>query len=486
MKGTESTSALSEIFADFVDDCNDEAPTARFSRRSAAAERLLEIASHEYGGEGIVAQMLLDDRTGENRGIRAIFRLSDEEAVAHPLTTTADGPWRCHSTRASSRLLNLVTGYAEASTFFGKTIPQVLADGVWGLPALLFLITSTPSKFLHWTDPFFLPRIGMRATALSPFWSREWLTGITILDLWLRSADREAIMQPGLQSVRVSTAQFILNIGTAALRSETLSVGIETGLGLSQLQDKIVVLQAIISAFLAITDATAFSKTLSLLPSFVPLVTLCVKTLLNSESYHTQFWATWCGLTLKLLAVLREVPAVMETIHAHERSNLARICLDIVLQQTQWIYQLNEEVDSTSLLELRPEEDAHGILCSLPGGIFEIVLREKGGFLAFGAAALSNMSPHIRAVRQAFHRSGAWGFLGRVVNYPMPQGSHFGSRDMWIIKGDAITCIGNIMKQMDAFEFNRQIIGTLVASVGAICEDEEAPLEERTQALYMR
>ncbi|KAG8894135.1 hypothetical protein FRC01_013148, partial [Tulasnella sp. 417] len=61
-----------------------------FRRRSAAAERLLEMASHEYDGEIIVARMLLKDVTGEKSGVRAIFRLSDEEAEAYRLTTIVD------------------------------------------------------------------------------------------------------------------------------------------------------------------------------------------------------------------------------------------------------------------------------------------------------------------------------------------------------------------------------------------------------------
>ncbi|KAG8904683.1 hypothetical protein FRC01_008638 [Tulasnella sp. 417] len=307
-------------------------------------------------------------------------------------------------------------------------------------------------------------------------------------------------MQPGVQSVRLSMAQFILIIGAAALTSETSGIGGETRCILPHAQDQIVVLQGIISACIAITNARsgALFGPDSPLPTCAPLATVCVRTLLRTESYRCPFQVTCRGLALKLLAILQEFPVAMESIQPHDQAKLGKLCLDIVLQRAEWIDQLRDESTSMNLPQLRSEEDAFDVLCSLPEATFNQALREafedcitqnelsdQAFRLLEPLLWLSTINPQIRVVHRVLHRSGTCEFLSKIVFHPVPPGSYTENRDIWRAKGDAITCIGNIMERMDRFDFSHQITKELIASVKAIKDDEATPLAQKNQALYM-
>lgn len=98
---------------------------------------------------------------------------------------------------------------------------------------------------------------------------------------------------------------------------------------------------------------------------------------------------------------------------------------------------------------------------------------------------LSNMPQHIVEAHQALVQGGACDFLASLIVLPIPPGSSTDNRSLWRVKGEAMTCLGNIVERMDYKELSRYITRELIKTVVAIKESIATPLVQKGQAVFM-
>ncbi|KAG8921248.1 hypothetical protein FRC01_000347 [Tulasnella sp. 417] len=150
---------------------------------------------------------------------------------------------------------------------------------------------------------------------------------------------------------------------------------------------------------------------------------------------------------------------------------------------------------------LRVEEDAFDILCHLPEAIFAEALASELKAptskldshtedssdvfqLLDPLLWLSNMPSAIKAAHWALVDGGTYSFLAKIVDYPVSPTWVWQDRDIWRAKGQAMTCLGNIIERMDGPQIRGHITKEMIDSVVAIKTNEEAPLAQRDQAKF--
>lgn len=484
-----------ECFLSLTGDSLYETESRELNRRRSAAERLLELAERGVDDEDIVARRFVKRAATQELGVSALFKLSDLECRDERTDTI----FRDYTQASSSRLLKLVVSHSRDSTFFQHTLPAVLRNRSDGLPAVISLAKSVPDMFTR-TDPTVFSVYLRRVTEGADPWSDEWLRSILLLNLWLLSQIAHGEHHEGTLVTRISTTRFVMNKGLPACSPQISHIEPIQGY---YPQGWMLVLQVIISAC---TLAAKENSLGDVLPSGTPLksfVDLCVKIVaMSARLQPSPRQPTACGLALKALVVLRNAPEFPESIPTDEHLNFEDICMTILLERTLWRREMIEDKELTRWHNFRPEEDAFDIFCKLPKPAFERALasvlsqrmastdstdcdHDRAIYLLDPLLWLSNMPQHIVEAHQALVQGGACNFLSSLIVLPVPPGSPIENRSLWRVKGEAMTCIGNIVERMDYKELCQHITRELIEAVVAIKESIATPLVQKGQAVFM-
>ncbi|KAG9010277.1 hypothetical protein FRB90_007883 [Tulasnella sp. 427] len=232
-----------------------------------------------------------------------------------------------------------------------------------------------------------------------------------------------------------------------------------------------------------------------------------------------KFWRACIGMlsarssldrsALALLALLRDVTGVLEDLSPSELQSLASSCLAAVLHtkvDDSYDLGVSGRLDPCVYSESRIhrtilEEDAFDILCRIPRPHFANAV---AGALAdcpilldpfspdhlelFGILEpllwLSNMPKSIPEGHQALVEGGTCEFLSKIIlAYPQESWS-LQERGIWRIKGEAMTCLGNIIEKMNAAEELSRVQEDVVTAIVKIRDNEDAPSMQRDQAIF--
>lgn len=97
--------------------------------------------------------------------------------------------------------------------------------------------------------------------------------------------------------------------------------------------------------------------------------------------------------------------------------------------------------------------------------------------------SLSNMKMMEEQTHHALVGGSACEFLAHSLKYT--GGLAAGDRGLWRAKGLAMTCLGNIVERMDKEQFCNCINEEMVACIVAIKKDQEVPLVQKGQAIFL-
>ncbi|KAG8928077.1 hypothetical protein FRC01_006483 [Tulasnella sp. 417] len=472
-----------------------ESESQEFTRRRNAAEELLEIAGRGVDDEDIVARRFVKKAATQELGVSALLKLSDLECRIE----RSDTIFGDYTQAASSRLLKLIVSHSRDSTFFRATLPAVLRNRSDGLPAIISLAKSVPGMFNR-IDATVLSTYLRRVTQRADPWSDEWLRSVLLLNLWLLSQIAHSENYEGALHARISTARFVLNKVLPACSPQISQIQPVKGY---YPRGWMLVLQVIISAC---TLAAKEDSLDDVLPSGSPLksfIDLCVKIVVTSSGpVPSPRQPTACGLALKALALLRNAPEFPESVPTGGDPHFADICMVVLLDRTLWRREMLEDHELSRWQNLHPEEDAFDIFCKLPKPCFERALasalsertastdsahcqHDRAIYLLDPLLWLSNMPQHIVEAHQALVHGGVCKFLANLIVYPVPPGSPIENRSIWRAKGEAMTCLGNIVERMDHKELCQHITREVIEAVAAIKESIATPLVQKGQAVFM-
>ncbi|KAG8924065.1 hypothetical protein FRC00_005528 [Tulasnella sp. 408] len=233
-----------------------------------------------------------------------------------------------------------------------------------------------------------------------------------------------------------------------------------------------------------------------ILPSTIilqPFVEACVDALCANGSMT-------CS-ALKALALLSNIPTGIENL-PHERTcTLSSCCMNIVLGGVFWDKSAISEECITSTFKFIPEEDAFDILCRLPHGIFSAALAVALNYCPVSLDPssqdhlklfdilepllwLSNMRASIPEAHRALVKGGACEFLAKIILDSPQETWLWQDRAIWRIKGEAITCLGNIIEKMDQSELRSHLREDIIKAIADIRDNTAAPLVQRDQAMF--
>lgn len=97
--------------------------------------------------------------------------------------------------------------------------------------------------------------------------------------------------------------------------------------------------------------------------------------------------------------------------------------------------------------------------------------------------SLSNMRVKEGQIHRALVEGGACEFLAHVLHYTGALDSK--DRGLWRAKGLAMTCLGNIIERMNKEQLSSWVKEEMITSVVAIKEEEEVPLVQKGQAIFL-
>lgn len=97
---------------------------------------------------------------------------------------------------------------------------------------------------------------------------------------------------------------------------------------------------------------------------------------------------------------------------------------------------------------------------------------------------LSNMPTSIPEAHSALVMGGACEFLAKIVLDSPQETWSWKDRAIWRLKGEAITCLGNIIEKMDQSELRSHLREEIIKAIADIRDNTEAPLDQRDQATF--
>ncbi|KAG9022166.1 hypothetical protein FS837_006566 [Tulasnella sp. UAMH 9824] len=471
-------------------------------RREKAANELLEIIDKEAEGEDLVGRRFTKTASRQERVTRAILSLSDEEynrdvqssglgGEYFPVTVNGSGP--------AVRLLKIVIKHSKGSSFFETTIPRTLEDENVGSAAILFLAATFP-RFFELVDPRALFTYSSRILEGTSNISASWLRAIRLLDLLMSHIPPSLGERREIQLLVAHAAIKHLGRFFGPQRRHTPGSG---GVRVHPLR-LITLLQAGVNSLLQAEGN--HSDVEEMLPSVWDIENIFSGLKLMLVIYcppDREKRSIEQALALKILALLRDTSEGKRLIPESDPTRLGATCMAIVLSKPKQKDQRKDGYGGIVRVSyLRTvDEDAFDILCCLPEPIFAEALASE---LQVSARKLSwrtddpsdvfqlldpllwlsNMPPTIKEAHRALVDGGTCGFLLKIVNYPVSPVWVWQDRDVWRAKGQAITCLGNIIERMDETQMRGHITKEMIEAVVTIKTNDEAPLSERDHAKF--
>ncbi|KAG9042800.1 hypothetical protein FS837_010372 [Tulasnella sp. UAMH 9824] len=469
-------------------------------RREKAANGLLEIIEKEAEGEDLVGRRFTKTASRQERVTRAILSLSDEE-YDRDVRSSGLGkkyfPLTVHGSGPAVRLLGIVIKHSKGSSFFEDSIPKTLNDEELGTAAILFLAATFP-RFFELVDPRALFTYSSRILEGAVYSNVSWLRAIRLLDLLMSHIPPSLV---GRRDIQLLVARAVIKEFVDFSSAPAPTVRRE--LVIHPLRS-IIILQAIVSSLLQaegnlgdleniLPPVSAMEDVIYDLKETATVMDPRGDTLEDIES----------ALALKILALLRETSAGKRLIPEDDPTGLGATCMAIVLSKPKEKDQRKDGyggiVRGSYLRTV--DEDAFDLLCCLPQSVFAEALAFELSNSALGLKRdtddpsdvlqlldpllwLSNMPPTIKEAYQALIDGGTCGFLLKIIDYPVSLVWAWQDRDVWRAKGQAITCLGNIIERMDEAQMRGHITKEMIEAVVTIKANEEAPLSERIHAKF--
>ncbi|KAG8946763.1 hypothetical protein FRC04_011419 [Tulasnella sp. 424] len=494
-----------KLFLRFTTRSRHQTRTPAWRRRRDAADALMRIVSNEVGGEDIVARRFVKTVSRQKDGTNAILSLGVEECDRFDADPDTPGYIALQTSGVAARLLNLVVSHSKGSSFFSETIPSILRreDPTKFNPqasaAIPYLATAFPDHF-HLTDPVLVQDFASSLVTIYSYPSLWWLRGIRILDILMNPVLPNAPRQQEMKHLLAAkvlgavTQAFAPPLVSAHRKGPTPRAG--NMLKYHPLRCSIPLRAAVSAIWIAGDSASAPESILPDSQDPVRFAWWLVKICTNR-------FDTDVGLALKALVLMRDIPEVKGWLSTANFKDLAARCVQLVLYQFPREMTASRKSADFEMQELKPDEDAFDILCYLEEPIFAQALESK---LKPPLAAskldsldndpsdslrllepllwLSNIPSDIKVAHRALVQSGACNFLAKIIPYPVSLTWKWEERDIWRAKGQAMTCLGNIIERMDESQLHEHVTKRMIDDVVAIKTNEEAPEAQRDQATF--
>ncbi|KAG8928677.1 hypothetical protein FRC01_005566 [Tulasnella sp. 417] len=463
--------------------CDSRLSTTHAScRLRTAADRLLSASSKGEQWASIVARRFTKTTARQIAGLRAVLRLRVEEerhlASSYPGTILRpDCPSR------SYMLLKLIFTRMEPQSLFQDVVPAVLQEWPADKPRAVVWLARVVWAFMSHVDEDVMSKYGTQVIQNAEPWTNEWLNGVWLLTALFLGHVAWTTKPASILSV----AKFILHVGMESLGKEPFA-GSET----PHIPNEGARLKVLFSVVIVCLNCEEHILN-SVVPSIItlgPFVEACVDMLLANGPMMFS--------ALKALALLRDIPAVMENLPPSRMAALVDCCMDAVLGRAQWNNPLTRENVNIGPFAVVPEEDAFDILCRLPPPTFPgaiakaladcpITLNSSSPdqFQVFNMLEpllwLSNIPDSIPEAHQALVNGAAFEFLEKIILDSPQKSWSWHDRALWRAKGEAITCLGNIIEKMGEAELRSHLSEDVLMAMVEIKDNAETPLAQRYQ-----
>ncbi|KAG9041788.1 hypothetical protein FS837_011740 [Tulasnella sp. UAMH 9824] len=454
-------------------------------RRRTVADELLSTSSKGEEWATLVARRFTKTAARQITGLRAILELRVEEEGFYT-STYPGGILKPDCTSRSYSLLHLVLTHIEPQSFFHNVLPQVLEDWPAEKPCAIVWLARVIRAFMARVPAKLVSKYGRQAIQNAAPWTKEWLDA-----MWLLTAlylGQVACTEK--RTTMLSVAKLVLHAGMEALGNQS------DAFGKTRTREEGSRRKVLYSIVLVCLNSRGEDDLHFLVPSAItlgPFVAVCIDDLCANGSMT-------CS-ALKALALLRDVPTAMENIPPSQMSNLVYCCLDIVLGREVWKKSSLIEKCHGDPFSLIPEEDAFDVLCRLPQATFPkalaAVLRDcpvsldpssQDHLQLFDMLEpllwLSNMPASLPEAHLALVEGGACEFLAKIILDSPQETWSWRDRALWRLKGEAITCLGNIVERMDGAELRLHLSEDIIKAIAQIRDNPEAPLVQRDQASF--
>ncbi|KAG9041787.1 hypothetical protein FS837_011739 [Tulasnella sp. UAMH 9824] len=433
-------------------------------RRRTLAEQILSTSSKGEKWAALVAQRFNKTTTRQIAGLRAILKLRTEEELYNG-SSCADTEIKFDCSGGSYELLRLVFVVFQPESFFKDTVSPVLRDWPTDKPWVIIWLAKAVPNFMRHVDLDLMSRYGRQVLRNATRWTNDWLNALwLILALFM---GRVASTEDRISTLFV--AKLILHVGMEAFGSQSSDAAADYSESYVESQRK--VLYSILSTCLNCGGEESLH---SILPSAIilePFIEACVDALCANGPLS-------CS-ALRSLALLKNMSTGMEILLPQQKlTALASCCMNIVLGGGFWdMSAMSEEPISSAALataldscpvSLDPSSQAHFKLFD----ILEPLLW------------LSNMPTSIPEAHRALVMGGACEFLAKIILDSLQETWLWQDRAIWRIKGEAITCLGNIIEKMDQTELRSRLNEDAIKAIAVIRDNTEAPLVQRDQATF--
>ncbi|KAG8965572.1 hypothetical protein FRC05_003222 [Tulasnella sp. 425] len=455
-------------------------------RRRAAADALFSTGSKGEEWAALVVGRFTKTTRRQIAGLHAILRLRVEEELPNMPGCPGLEPKPDCSGQAYN-LLKLVFIRFEPKSLFQDVVEPVLRDWPVDKPCAIAWLARVISVFMPRVDANAMSRYGRQVIQNVERWTNDWLHGMWLLSTLFLGQ----ITWTENRTTILSIARLILHVGMEALGSQTSDT-----VGTTPVPDEVSRQVVLYSVVMTCLHCGGEDTLQSIVPSFItlgPFVVACIEALCANGSMI-------CS-ALKVLALLRNVPTAMEDISPTKISILASCCMDIVLGRGAWNKSLLTAKCREDPFPLIPEEDAFDVLCRLPQPTFPKALAaaltdcpvcldpsSQDHLKLFDMMEpllwLSNMPSSIPEAHRALVDGDACEFLAKIILDSPQETWSWQDRAIWRVKGEAITCLGNIMEKMDGTELRSRLREDVVKAVLEMRDNSEAPLAQRDQGTF--
>lgn len=455
-------------------------------RRRTLVEQMLLTSSKGEEWAALIARRFNKTTTRQIAGLHAILRLREEEEI-HNSPGIPYNLIKFEYCGGSYGLLMLVFVRFQPESFFQDAVSSVLRDRLTHEPWVIIWLVNVIPNFMRRVNPGLMFKYGHEVIHYAMAWTNQWLHGLwLLLALFIGQVaskkDRTNILSVG---------KLILHVGMEAFGNLTSDAAHNHPK--PHVESKRKVLSSILSTCWN-CDGEEFFQ--SILPSTIilePFAEACVNALCANDPLT-------CS-ALKALALLRNIPTGMENLPPAKMSALASSCMNIVLGGGFWDKSAILEECGPNSFNLIPEEDAFDILCRLPQPTFSTALAvaldncpvsldpsSQDHLKLFDILEpllwLSNMPASIPEAHHALVTGGACEFLAKIILDSPQEAWSWKDRAIWRVKGEAITCFGNIIEKMDQAELRLHLREDSIKAIGEIRDNTEAPLVQRDQATF--
>ncbi|KAG8900013.1 hypothetical protein FRC00_000127, partial [Tulasnella sp. 408] len=456
-------------------------PSQAWRQRRVAGEELLRIADQEAHGDIAVARRFTKSLTRLVIGLRAILRLCEEEEkqgtddYLGSFSLTRLSNLYYSASRPSYCLMVLVMLHTDRLPFLETVIPGALKEGSeHGLRGIYFLATSIPDFFDH-VDPVVIFEQAIQAIRNPPTPRHRWTQAIELI---YHSFCHGSTSTEQSKAATLSARRLIVN--------STVELCGEDDWELS------LIFRVILRMGWVAKDKGIFPSTFP--PAVLSNIIRRILSTTDLKSFNVPL-----ALVLKVLALCTDGLQISTIMSPEQAAGLAEVCMQVMCGKFLPFVTPGDPLIVDDRFTRHSDEDAFGILCNLPHETFQDALTatlfppESGPLYSHQSVGelldlllwLSNMPANVVQAHRVLIDGYACRFLLSILTNINPLEWLWPNRADWRAKGEAMTCFGNIIERMNETELRDHVPKAVIEAAVAMKENEEAPLTQRGQAIFM-